>query len=304
MWGSSMKEVPLAKAEPISDGGSTSMITYLRRGKSATAGRREWWEHVKETTLQTQRSVKKEGKVFQAPEKRFPCSPWRRPRWGRLFHCSPWRSMVEQISTCSPWRTACWSRWMHPKEALAVWRPCAGAGSWQDLWLHGERSPGWSRFTGRTCDLVGYPRSKSLFLKESSLWEGPLWRSLSKTVSCRRDPMLEQKSMKRKKSSRDVWWTDYNSHSLSPCAAWGEKAEKLGVKWSPGRKEGWREGVLRLGFISHCTTLIWLVVKPLISLGRVCFAHDGNWLNSPCPYLDPRAFDYIFSPLSSWGGEW
>ena len=28
---------------------------------------------------------------------------------------------------------------------------------------------------------------------------------------------------------------------------------------------------------------------------------------SPCPYLDPRAFRFIFSPLSSWGGgviEW
>jgi len=33
-----------------------------------------------ETALQTARSVKKEGEgVLQAPEQRFPCSPWRRP---------------------------------------------------------------------------------------------------------------------------------------------------------------------------------------------------------------------------------
>jgi len=34
----------------------------------------------RETTLQTPRSLKKEGEeVLQALEQRFPCSPWRRP---------------------------------------------------------------------------------------------------------------------------------------------------------------------------------------------------------------------------------
>ena len=51
------------------------------------------------TTLQTPRSVKKEGEeVLQALEQRFLCSPW--------------RLTVEQISTCSPWRTPHRSRWM------------------------------------------------------------------------------------------------------------------------------------------------------------------------------------------------
>jgi len=31
-------DLPLAKAEPISDGDSASMITYLRRGKKFAAG--------------------------------------------------------------------------------------------------------------------------------------------------------------------------------------------------------------------------------------------------------------------------
>ena len=52
----------LAKAKPISDSGSASVTAYLRRGKTAekrkSCSREEW--DVRETTMQTQRSVKKE----------------------------------------------------------------------------------------------------------------------------------------------------------------------------------------------------------------------------------------------------
>jgi len=55
----------LAKAEPISNGGSTSVITYLRRGRKKLWVRqqleREESDNVKETALQTPRSLKKEG---------------------------------------------------------------------------------------------------------------------------------------------------------------------------------------------------------------------------------------------------
>lgn len=34
-------------------------------------------------------------------------------------------------------------------KAVTPWEVYAGPGSWQDLWLWGERSPSWSRFTGR-----------------------------------------------------------------------------------------------------------------------------------------------------------
>jgi len=55
---------PLAKAKAISGGGSASGITYLRRGKKC--------DDVRETTLQTPRSVKKEGgEVLQMPEQSF-----------------------------------------------------------------------------------------------------------------------------------------------------------------------------------------------------------------------------------------
>jgi len=62
----------------LSHGGSASVITYLKRGKRCcTAAVREEREPVRETTLQTARSVKKEREeVLQALEQRFPCSPW------------------------------------------------------------------------------------------------------------------------------------------------------------------------------------------------------------------------------------
>jgi len=37
----------------------------------------------------------------------------------------------------------------------------------------------------------------------------------------------------------------------------------MGVKLNPGRREGWGEGVLRSGFVSHYPTLISLVMNYL-----------------------------------------
>jgi len=70
----------LAKAMPISNTGGTSAIAYLRKGKKGcVAAVREECENVRETTLQSPRSVQKEGEeVLQAPEQ-SPCSPCRRP---------------------------------------------------------------------------------------------------------------------------------------------------------------------------------------------------------------------------------
>jgi len=44
MPASSKKDPPLAKAKPINDGGSTSVITYLRRGKSSWDRNCSWRE--------------------------------------------------------------------------------------------------------------------------------------------------------------------------------------------------------------------------------------------------------------------
>lgn len=57
------------------------------------------------------------------------------------------------------------------------------------------------------------------------------------------------------------------------------------MKQSLWRREGWRESVLWLGFISHYSTLIWLVIK-LLSPTWIWFFGDNNcWVISPCPCL-------------------
>ena len=58
-------------------------------------------------------------------------------------------------------------------QAVSPRRAHAGADSGQDLWTHGERSPHWSRFTGRTCDPMGDPHWSSLFLKDCTPCKGP-----------------------------------------------------------------------------------------------------------------------------------
>ncbi|OPJ75483.1 hypothetical protein AV530_008981 [Patagioenas fasciata monilis] len=72
MPASSKMDLPLAKAKPIRDSGSTSVITYLRRvEKTCTtpaAATREEWEYVRETAMQTPRSVKKEAIPLQPME--------------------------------------------------------------------------------------------------------------------------------------------------------------------------------------------------------------------------------------------
>ena len=66
---------------------------------------------------------------------------------------------------------------------MTPWEACTGAGSWQDLWPRGERSPGWSRFAGRTCDPAGDPRWSSLFLKDCTPWKEPTLEQFVKNCS-------------------------------------------------------------------------------------------------------------------------
>jgi len=84
----------------------------------------------------------------------------------------------------------------------------------------------------------------------------------------------------------------------------GEGGREMGVKLSRGRREGWGEGVLRSGFIFllSCSDLIGDELNSLFSPSSVCFVRDSNWwVNSPRPYLDPRAFHHFSSALSIWG---
>jgi len=53
----------------------------------------------------------------------------------------------------------------------------------------------------------------------------------------------------------------------------------MGVKVRLGRREGWREGVLRSGFIFSLSysDLIGDKLNSLFSPGSVCFVRDSNW---------------------------
>ncbi|GAB0204741.1 zinc finger and BTB domain-containing protein 5 [Grus japonensis] len=68
----------------------------------------------------------------------------------------------------------------------------AGASFWQDLWPLGERSPGWSRFAGRTCDPMGDPRWSSLVLEVCTPWKGPTLEQFVKNCSLWEGLMLEK----------------------------------------------------------------------------------------------------------------
>jgi len=91
--------------------------------------------------------------------------------------------MVEQISTCSPQKGFHAGEGGCLEEAVTPWGARAGAGSCQDLWTRGERSPHWSRFAGRACDHMGDPGWSSLFLKDCIPWEGPTQRQFMKNCS-------------------------------------------------------------------------------------------------------------------------
>jgi len=139
-------------------------------------------------------------------------------------------------------------------EQVDAWRrlwpcgePCAGAGSWWDLWPHGERTSCRSRFVGRTCDLTGDPLWKSLFLKDCTLWKGPILGWFVKNGSLWKGLILEkfvencllwegphagageeceESSAWGRRSGRDKVCTECNPCSPSPCTAWGEEVEE------------------------------------------------------------------------------
>jgi len=54
---------------------------------------------------------------------------------------------------------------------------------------------------------------------------------------------------------------------------------ETGLKLSPGRREGWGEGVLRLSFhfLLSYSDLIGDKINFLLSPSSVCFVCDGNW---------------------------
>jgi len=187
----------------------------------------------------------------------------------------------------------------------------------------GEWSPRWSRFAGSTCDPVGdpvcswrtAPRGKDP--RWSSSWrtapsgKDSRWSSLSITVSCKRDPTLEQGKSVRSLPPEEAGAAETTFDELTvtpnphpPVLLGGEEVEKQ--EWSWAREEG-RGGrkVFKI-WVYFSLSYSDLIGDKLNEFPQAesGFARDGNWwVSSPCPYLNPRAFHCIFSPLSSWGRE-
>jgi len=131
---------------------------------------------MKETTLRTPSSVKKEGGrgARDAGGESLPL---------QLLT----KSTVRQVVSLKPMKVHCGaeihlqpvegtprqSRWMPEGSCDPLQEPRAGAGSCQDLQTHGEGRPRWSRFAGRACDPMGDPCWSSLLLKDCTPWEGP-----------------------------------------------------------------------------------------------------------------------------------
>lgn len=80
-----------------------------------------------------------------------------------FIHTYRYQRLNSHIKCCSMLQT--------PLEAMTMWEACTGAGCWQDLWTHRERSPCWNRFASRTWSPVGDPWWSSLFLKNYTLWK-------------------------------------------------------------------------------------------------------------------------------------
>ena len=103
----SKSDPPLAKAEPISDAGSASVIDSIFKKGKKTAEKPAAERGVGcERNNHADTEVSEEGGGGGALEKRFPCSPWRTPRQSRWLGpekaVTPW----ESPRWSSSWRTA------------------------------------------------------------------------------------------------------------------------------------------------------------------------------------------------------
>ncbi|KAK4826947.1 hypothetical protein QYF61_012796, partial [Mycteria americana] len=153
----SKMDLPLAKAEPISNGGSVSVITQLRKTV----------EQQPEEMSDNERNNPTDTKPMEV-------------NGGVDIHLQPVEDpMPEQVDApeggCDLMESLCWSKLL------------AGP---MDPWR--ERSPCWSRFAGRTCDPVGDPRWSSLCLKDCTLCKGSMLEQFVKNCSPWEGLMLEK----------------------------------------------------------------------------------------------------------------
>ncbi|XP_075356581.1 uncharacterized protein LOC142409205 [Mycteria americana] len=203
----SKMDPPLAKAEPISDGGSASGITYLRTGeKKPVQLQLERGVRICERNNSADTKGSEEGGAGGAPgagaeiplqpmvktmvRQAVPLKPME-VHGGADIHLQPMEDpMLEQVAAPEG---GC-----DPMGSLRCSRLLAGP---VDPW---REEPTLEQVSVRTCDPIGNPRWSSLFLKDCTLWKGPTLEQFVKNCSPWEGLTLEQgKSLRR--SDRVAW---------------------------------------------------------------------------------------------------
>jgi len=168
-------------------------MTYLRRGRKASQFQLERGVRPCETQLWKRHSPA----AHREDHSEAGCPPAAHggPQWSRYPPAARGRDTTpEQVGMpkagCDPVRSPCWSKLLIGP--VTSWR---------------ERSPCWSRFAGRTCDPMWVQCWSHIFLKDCTLWKAPMleqfvkngspWRRSWRTVSCGRDPTMEQEKSVR-----------------------------------------------------------------------------------------------------------
>lgn len=188
----------------------------------------------------------KEGRL-RAPEQRLPCSPW----WAPALHGGPWWSRY--LEDAVPEQVG------YPKEAMTPWDDHAGAGSWQNLWAHREKSPWPSQYSGRTCD------PKGALTGASCSWRtAPSGKGLLRTAACG-EPFMKDcipwewpqawRLWGARSSRNNAQGVDWNPHSPSSILLTEKKVERSVGKLSLGRKGKAGEEVFRFYLISFYLTV-------------------------------------------------
>ncbi|KAK4810932.1 hypothetical protein QYF61_013340 [Mycteria americana] len=165
----SKTDPPLAKAETISDGGSTSVITYLRRGKKLLCNSsRKRGLRTCERNNSADTKVSEEGRRGGAPG-----------TGAEIPLQSVVKTMVKQVVPLQATKDHGGTD-IHPAAlggpharaggcALTLWRARAGVGSWQDLWP--RRGPMLEQFM-KNCSPWEGPMLEKV-VKDCLLWVGP-----------------------------------------------------------------------------------------------------------------------------------
>jgi len=95
------------------------------------------------------------------------------------------------------------------------------------------------------------------FVKDCSPWEGLMVEKSMEDCLPGRDPMLEQHNRARRKKQQTTC-DELTAVPIPcpPCVTQREEVEKMGVKLSLGRREGWGKDVLRFVVFFFLVTIL------------------------------------------------